>query len=158
PDLGRAAVLDCMAGVEADSQTHCVITSQALQLLAMTKVLILASTSPRRQQLLREAGIAIEVKPSHIHEEHRPGESPVAYVSRLAREKPESVARELQPQSNAKSRSVLVLGADTTVIVDDGILEKPGDAADARRMLRALSGRAHAVTTAVSLAPPHNRT
>jgi len=107
---------------------------------------------------LREAGIAIEVRPSHIHEEHRPGESPVEYVSRLAKEKAETVARELQSQSDSKNRFVFVLGADTTVIVDNGILEKPRDAADARRMLRALSGRAHAVTTAVSLAPPHNST
>jgi septum formation protein len=124
----------------------------------MTKVLILASTSPRRLQLLREAGIAIEVRPSHIHEEHQPGESPVEYVSRLAKEKAETVARELQSQSDSKNRSVFVLGADTTVIVDDGILEKPRDGADARRMLRLLSGRAHAVTTAVSLARPQDGT
>ena len=124
----------------------------------MTKVLILASTSPRRQQLLREAGIAIEVRPSHIHEEHQPGESPVEYVSRLAKEKAETVASEIQSQSDSKNRSVFVLGADTTVIVDAEILEKPRDAADARRMLRLLSGRAHAVTTAVSLARPHDGT
>jgi septum formation protein len=126
----------------------------------MTKVLILASTSPRRQQLLREAGIAIEVRPSHIHEEHQPGESPVDYVSRLAKEKAETVARELQSQSQPEPKHglVFVLGADTTVIVDDAILEKPRDAADARRMLRLLSGRAHAVTTAVSVARPRDGT
>lgn len=114
----------------------------------MTNTLILASASPRRQELLRQAGIAIEVCPAHIAEERQPGEEPIDYACRLAREKAEAVAREF-PQR-------YVLGADTIVVVDDQVLEKPRDAADAQRMLRLLSGRAHIVTTAVSLCRPQS--
>jgi septum formation protein len=113
-------------------------------------VLVLASASPRRQEILREAGIAIEVRPAHIPEERRPGEPPVEYASRLAREKAECVAREFPER--------YVLGADTIVVVNDEVLEKPRDAADAKRMLRLLSGRGHSVTTAVSLARPEGGT
>jgi septum formation protein len=108
--------------------------------------LILASASPRRQELLREAGIAIEVRPAHIPEVRRAGEPPMEYACRLAREKAESVACDF-PQR-------YVLGADTIVVVNEEVLEKPRDAADAKRMLRLLSGRGHSVTTAVSLAGP----
>lgn len=105
--------------------------------------LILASASPRRQELLREAGISFEVSPAHIHEERQPGEVPLDYALRLAREKAEAVA--------AKNPGRYVLGADTIVIVEDEVLEKPADPADAARMLRRLSGRGHQVITAVSL-------
>ncbi|HET6933813.1 MAG TPA: Maf family protein [Candidatus Angelobacter sp.] len=108
--------------------------------------LILASASPRRQELLREAGISFEVSPAHIHEERQPGESPLHYALRLAREKAEAVA--------AKNPGRYVLGADTIVIVEDEVLEKPADPADAARMLRRLSGRGHQVITAVSLVTP----
>lgn len=114
----------------------------------MTNVLILASASPRRQEILREAGISFEVRPAHIREERRSGEAPIYYACRLAREKAEAVARE-SPQR-------YVLGADTIVVVDDHVLEKPLDPADAQRMLRLLSGRPHTVTTAVSLCRPHS--
>ncbi len=107
------------------------------------EVLILASASPRRQQLLREAGVAIEVHPAHIREERTPGEDPVQYACRLAREKAQAVAREFPGR--------YVLGADTIVVVDGQVLEKPGDSGEAERMLRLLSGRAHLVTTGVSL-------
>jgi septum formation protein len=109
-------------------------------------VLILASSSPRRRELLREAGIAFEVHPAHVNEEQHPGEAPLDYARRLAQEKAEAVARRY-PQS-------YVLGADTIVVVDGAVLGKPDDAADAARMLRTLSGRGHAVTTAVSLMSP----
>jgi len=108
--------------------------------------LILASASPRRQELLREAGIPIEVHPADVREERADGEEPVGYACRLAREKAQSVA--------ARFPGRYVLGADTIVVVDEHILEKPADAQDAARMLRLLSGRVHIVTTAVSLARP----
>jgi septum formation protein len=110
------------------------------------QVLILASSSPRRQELLREAGILFEVHPAHVPEERIAGESPLRYACRLAREKAEAVAGSF-PRG-------YVLGADTIVIVDDEVLEKPRDAQDAARMLRLLSGRRHQVVTAVSLVRP----
>lgn len=86
------------------------------------------------------------VKSADVPEAHRPGETPPAYAERLAQEKAQAVAR-LTPGCH-------VLGADTIVLVDEHILEKPTDAADAKRMLRQLSGRAHAVLTAVCLISP----
>jgi septum formation protein len=112
----------------------------------MNAPLILASASPRRQELLREAGIAFEVHPAHIAEERAAGEAPLVYAPRLALEKAQAVARRF-PQR-------YVLGADTIVQVGDEVLEKPRDAEDAARMLRLLSGRGHSVTTAVSLVNP----
>jgi septum formation protein len=115
-------------------------------LAANQHVLILASASPRRQELLREAGIVFEVHPAHIAEERVADEAPRAYACRLAQEKAQAVA--------AKFPGRFVLGADTIVVAGDEVLEKPRDAADAARMLRLLSGRGHEVTTAVSLASP----
>lgn len=112
-------------------------------------VFILASASPRRQQLLREAGIAFESSPSHIAEARHAGEAPVAYACRLAREKAEAVAQRFPGR--------YVLGADTIVVVDNDVLEKPADGEDATRMLRLLSGRRHQVITAVSLVDPSGR-
>ena len=108
--------------------------------------LILASASARRQELLREAGIEFEACPADIAEDCNPGEQPVQYALRLAREKAEKVAQRFPGE--------FVLGGDTVVIVDDEILGKPRDEEDAARMLRLLSGRAHRVTTAVSLITP----
>jgi septum formation protein len=115
-------------------------------LLKNKPVLILASSSPRRQELLRQTGIDFEVMAPHINEDQRPGEAPLEYALRLASEKAQTVARHrpLGP----------VLGADTIVVVDGEVLGKPADAADAVRMLRRLSARAHQVSTAVSLALP----
>ena len=115
-------------------------------LLKNKPVLILASSSPRRQELLRQTGINFEVMAPHINEDQRPGEAPLEYALRLASEKAQTVARHrpLGP----------VLGADTIVVVDGEVLGKPADAADAVRMLRRLSARAHQVSTAVSLALP----
>jgi septum formation protein len=107
-------------------------------------MLILASASPRRAQLLTAAGIRFETRAADVDETPRPGELPGAYVQRLAREKAEAVAR------SAPGR--LVLGADTTVVVDRRLLAKPSDAAGAREMLEQLAGRPHEVLTGVALA------
>ena len=116
-------------------------------------MLVLASSSPRRRELLTQAGYEFEVRPAHIDEEPRAGEDPTAYVVRLAREKAEAVYRELASAAETSDgKSLVVLGADTTVTVDGGILAKPVDAADAARMLRLLSGRSHRVITGVALA------
>jgi septum formation protein len=101
--------------------------------------LTLASSSPRRRQLLEMLGIPIQVVAPNIPEVRRVVETPVDYVERLAREKAMSVPGRL------------VLGADTTVVIRDEILEKPVDAADALRMLRKLQGRTHQVVTSVAL-------
>jgi septum formation protein len=106
-------------------------------------MLVLASASPRRQELLRNAGIPFLVRPADIPEKPNKGEAPRAFAERMAREKALAVFRQ---QSND-----VVLGADTIVVVDTQILGKPRDAADATRMLRLLSGRSHQVTTAVCL-------
>ena len=122
-------------------------------------MLVLASQSPRRRELLTQAGYTFEVRPAHIDEDPRLGEEPIAYVIRLAREKAEAVFRELSAEAIQKKdgrqdgqSSLAVLGADTTVVVDGAILAKPADAADAARMLRLLSGRTHRVITGVALA------
>jgi septum formation protein len=104
-------------------------------------MLVLASASPRRQELLRNAGIAFTVQPADVDETPLPGEPPRECAERLARDKALAVWR-LRPQD-------VVLGADTIVVVDEAILGKPIDAADAARMLRQLSGRVHRVITGV---------
>lgn len=106
-------------------------------------MLVLASASPRRQELLRNAGILFEVQAAHIPEDPLPGEDAKECAERLAREKALAIAR-LRPQD-------AVLGADTVVVVDGEILGKPTDAADAARMLRLLSKRDHRVITGVCL-------
>jgi len=108
--------------------------------------LILASSSPRRQELLREIGIPFQVHAAHINEDQAAGEDAREYALRLAREKAQAVAAHY-PRS-------YVLGADTIVVVDGEVLGKPKDHSEAARMLRKLSGRGHEVTTAVSLVAP----
>jgi septum formation protein len=110
--------------------------------------LVLASASPRRRELLTQAGYEFTVHPAHIPEDPLPDENPVAYVVRLARVKAETVFAELAAGGTAELR---VLGADTTVVVDKLILGKPEGAADAARMLRLLSGRTHRVITGVAV-------
>ena len=114
-------------------------------------MLVLASASPRRRELLAQVGYSFEVHPAHIPEDPKPGEEPIAYVTRLARQKAEAVFRQLSAGGREAAEDLTVLGADTTVTVDDHILGKPEDAADAARMLRLLSGRTHRVITGVAL-------
>jgi len=108
-------------------------------------MLVLASASPRRQELLRSAGIPFEVQAAHIAENPLPGEAAKDCAQRLAREKALAIARQ-RPDLHPKD---VVLGADTVVVVDGQLLGKPSDAADAARMLRLLSGRVHQVITGV---------
>jgi septum formation protein len=104
--------------------------------------LVLASASPRRAEILRAVGWDFEVAPANIDESLRAGETPVAYVERLAREKAEAAGERLFG---------LVLGADTVVVIDGEILGKPRDEGEARRMLASLRGRRHEVLTGVAL-------
>ncbi len=103
------------------------------------RLIILASASPRRSELLESAGIRFDVVPGHIDETPLPGEEPVPHVLRLAREKAQEVAR--------REDGRWFVGADTIVLCDGEIMGKPKDDADAVRMLRKLSGRAHEVVT-----------
>jgi nucleoside triphosphate pyrophosphatase len=124
------------------------VASQAAQAEATPRLrgmtpLILASSSPRRKEILTAVGWPFEAHTAGVDETRLAGEGPEDFVSRLARAKAETVA-----QSRLFG---LVLGADTTVLVDGEILEKPRDAEDARRMLRSLSGRWHEVLTGVAL-------
>jgi septum formation protein len=156
-------------------------------------MLVLASASPRRRELLTQAGFTFQVHPAHIPEDPYPNEDPIAYVTRLAREKAEAVFAELalnvhpevvlkghdfsRAESDSKETRALapealsskgppytpaslprasapplvVLGADTTVTLDNQILGKPEDATDAARILRLLSGRTHRVITGVAV-------
>lgn len=107
-------------------------------------MLILASASPRRRELLASAGLDCRIDAAHVDETLRPDEAPAAYAERLACAKAAAVAVRW-PQDP-------VLGADTVVIVDGEILGKPAGAADAARMLRRISGRSHTVLTAVAIA------
>jgi len=110
--------------------------------MSMERV-ILASASPRRAELLRAAGIEFDVMPADTDETVHPGDTPEAYVRRVAEAKALAVI--------ARANGRPVLAADTVVVVDGAILGKPADREDARRMLRLLSGRAHEVLTAVCL-------
>ena len=105
--------------------------------------LVLASRSPRRADLLTSAGYDFEVAPADIDERLLDGETPAAYVRRLAQEKAARVARD-HPES-------IALGADTVVVIDAVMLGKPVDDADAAGMLGRLSGRTHEVLTGVAL-------
>ena len=108
--------------------------------------LVLASASPRRAQLLTNAGYVFTVAPADLDETPLPGEAPTAYVRRLAEAKAAEVVRG-RPDA-------VVLGADTTVVVDGDILGKPADAAEAAAMLARIQGRAHEVLTGVAVAGP----
>jgi septum formation protein len=106
-------------------------------------MLILASASPRRADLLRAAGLQFEVVAADVDEACRLGEPPEEYVRRVALEKGRALCGRFPDRP--------IVAADTTVVVDGGILGKPEDRADAARMLRLLSGRTHEVLTAVCL-------
>jgi septum formation protein len=113
-------------------------------------MLVLASASPRRQELLRNAGIPFVAQPTDVPEIPREAEAPRAFAERMAREKALAVFRQ-RPDD-------FVLGADTIVVVEAQILGKPRDRDDAARMLRLLSGRTHQVITGVCLIGPQPRT
>jgi septum formation protein len=106
--------------------------------------ILLASSSPRRRELLTMIGIAHEVIPADIDEAYLRGEVPLAHAERLAREKAETVARAVP--------DAFVIGADTIVVIDGQVLGKPRDEPHAAAMLRQLSGRTHEVLTAVAVA------
>jgi septum formation protein len=105
-------------------------------------VLVLASTSPRRQQILSAAGLPFVIRAPNVPEERRTGESPEQYVRRLAETKAFAVER---------NQGEIVLAGDTVVVAGEEILEKPSDHTDASRMLRILSGRVHEVITGICL-------
>jgi septum formation protein len=105
-------------------------------------MLHLASKSPRRHQLLQQLGVACDVLDVDVPEQRAVGETPLAYVSRVARDKAVAGARLVRPDD-------VVLAADTEVVLGDDVFGKPRDAADAAAMLHRLSGRTHAVISAV---------
>ncbi len=105
-------------------------------------MIVLASKSPRRREILAQAGIAFEVRTADVEEKRRPGEDADAYVARLSLEKSEGVEA---------AEEEFVLAADTVVVVDGDVLEKPDSEQDAVRMLRLLSARSHQVLTGVCL-------
>lgn len=109
-------------------------------------MLILASASPRRAELLRNAAIPFAVDPAHVPEQPLAEESPLDYARRLARDKARAVF--------ARHQQDVVLGADTIVVVGGQLLEKPSDAQDAARMLGLLSGRHHQVITGICVVSP----
>jgi septum formation protein len=109
-------------------------------------MLILASASPRRRELLSQAGLTFEVHAADIDESRLPYEAPSTYVHRLALEKARAV--------HALFPAATVIGADTTVVLENEMMNKPADVADAERMLRALSGRIHQVHTGIAVVTP----
>src|SRR5437588_3988516 len=118
-------------------------------MLELPKI-ILASASPRRAEILRTVGWPFETLPVNIDESRRDNEDAAGYVQRLAREKAEAAA--------PKARNQLIVAADTTVVIDDHILEKPLDENDARRMLRLLNNRWHQVLTGIVIIDAQSRT
>jgi len=111
-------------------------------MIEFSRPLVLASGSPRRRELLAAAAIPFTVRTGAVVEAMFPAESPVAYVKRLAREKASAVEA---------AEDEIVLGADTVVLAEGEILEKPRGIEDAVRMLKVLSGRKHEVITGVCL-------
>lgn len=114
------------------------------------QAIILASASPRRQELLAQIGVRFSVRGQDIDESIHAGEPPRDYVLRMAQEKADSALNEIAAQPGAAGG--IVLAADTSVVCDEAVLGKPGDEADAVDMLQRLSGRAHRVLSAVAVA------
>lgn len=119
-------------------------------------MLVLASASPRRRELLERAGLPIRILPAAIDEEPRAGETAVTYVKRLARDKAAASVRRIEAAAatdvqGGEAPPRWVLGADTVVTVDGLLLGKPADAAEARGMLERLAGREHFVVTGFAI-------
>lgn len=112
--------------------------------------IILASQSPRRKYLLEQAGLTVSVVPSHTDEIQKPGETPREYVERLSRDKALDVARHHE--------NSWIIGADTIVVLDNTLLEKPCSMAHAREMLHQLSNRTHTVFTGFTICGPGKET
>jgi septum formation protein len=112
-------------------------------------MLILASASPRRHELLTQAGLKFAAEAANLNEDLLPNEAAAAYVQRLAEEKAQAIWN-AHRSSDTTDDPLVVLGADTCVVVEGNILGKPADSADARRMLEMLSGRTHAVLTGIA--------
>lgn len=117
--------------------------------MTLKSKLILASSSPRRAEILRNAGFDFAVVPAHVDETRRPNERPADYVRRLAEEKARTVARQLA--KDAASDFTFIVGADTAVVIDGEILGKPSSPGNAREMLRRLSGKTHDVYTGLAV-------
>lgn len=113
-------------------------------------MLILASASPRRRELLTQTGLAFTLAAANLSEELLPGEAAAAYVQRLAEEKAQAVWN-AHKSAATPGDPLTVLAADTCVVSEGNILGKPADTADARRMLELLSGRTHAVMTGLAV-------
>jgi septum formation protein len=109
--------------------------------------LILASSSPRRAEVLRNAGFVFEIRPADVDETRQPHEAAEDYVRRVAQAK----ARAIAEPARADRERAIVIAADTIVLAEGQILGKPRDAEDARRMLRLFSGKTHEVLTALSV-------
>jgi len=116
-------------------------------MMATTADIYLASASPRRRELLTQLGVSYELLPVAVDETPLVGESPAAYVTRLAQAKAQAGWVKIQPVAAQP-----VLGADTTVVIDQRVLGKPRDRAEGLAMLAALSGREHQVFSAVAVA------
>lgn len=116
--------------------------------------LILASASPRRRELLAQTGLKFTVAAANLNEDLLPGEAAAVYVQRLAEEKAQAVWN-AHRSLDASDGPLVVLGADTSVVVEGQILGKPANTADARRMLTLLSGRTHAVMTGLAVVTGH---
>jgi septum formation protein len=121
------------------------------------RVLTLASASPRRRELLERAGLLVRVLPAPVDEEPLGGENAIGYVKRLAREKASAGVRRIaaalgnDPRSAGDEPPRWVLAADTVVTVDELLLGKPSDVAEARAMIERLEGREHCVVTGFAL-------
>lgn len=113
--------------------------------------LILASASPRRAEILRNAGFDFEIMPTEVDESVRPRESAAEYVRRLAEGKARAAAQKLV--AKFRRDSAIIIAADTTVVLDEKILGKPASADDARSTLRRLSGKTHDVLTGLAVLP-----
>jgi septum formation protein len=113
--------------------------------------LVLASASPRRRELLERLGLVLQIIPADADETTQPGELAIDYVRRVAMAKCDRVFESLAAADAEGDPAPAVLGADTTVVVDDAILGKPADEQEARAMLTRLAGRRHEVITGTSV-------